>query len=460
MEYHNVTKEVLASILKSIDEAIHVVNIEGISIFYNEVAAKHDGLNVDEVLGKPILSVFPSLNEKTSTLLNVLKTKQSMYNQPQSYVNLHGKKIETINTTLPIFDQGEIIGAVEIGKDYSRIKQLYERLLDLERGIKQSKVVKKQVQYTLDDIKTINPAFNQLKEVAKKLAGSNSPMIVYGESGTGKELFVQGIHFASNRSGAPFVAQNCAAIPTNLLESILFGTAKGSYTGAIDRQGLFELANGGTLFLDELHALPIELQAKLLRVLEDGVVRRVGGTKNVSVDVRIIAAMNLHPLKAVEQNKLRHDLFYRLNVLSFELLSLRERKEDILFLASHFIKHYNQVLHKSVSGLHPDIQSIFLDYSWPGNVRELKHTIEYMLNISNQEWLQVEDLPVFLKQNKAKLQKVQYDNLSLRKHLDECERKFISKALLRSNGNIKQAARLLEIPRQTLQYKMKKYSAE
>ncbi|WP_318508678.1 sigma-54 interaction domain-containing protein [Bacillus sp. T3] len=461
LEYYNVTKEVLASILKSIDEAIHVVNIEGISVFYNEVAAKHDGLSVHEVLGKPVLSVFPSLNEKTSTLLNVLQTKQPIYNQPQSYVNLHGKKIETMNTTLPIFDQGKIIGAVEIGKDYSRIKQLYERLLDLENGFKKSQaVVKKRVQYSLEDLKTVNPAFIHLKAVAKKLARSSSPIIVYGESGTGKELFVQGIHDASKRRDAPFIAQNCAAIPSNLLESILFGTAKGSYTGAIERPGLFELANGGTLFLDELHAMPIELQAKLLRVIEDGVVRRVGSTKNVSFDVRIIAAMNLHPLTAVEQNKLRPDLFYRLNVLSIELSSLRERAEDILFLADYFIEHYNQILDKSVKGLRPEVEKIFIDYSWPGNVRELKHCIEYMLNVSDHDLLDLGDLPIFLKQSPMHSHRNKPENLSLREHIEDCEKKLISKALSLSSGNVKKAASLLDIPRQTLQYKMKKYGAD
>jgi len=461
LQYNNVTKEILASILKSIDEAIHVVNIEGISVFYNEVAAKHDGLDVNEVLGKPVLSVFPSLNEKTSTLLNVLQTKQPIYNQPQSYVNLHGKKIETMNTTLPIFDQGKIIGAVEIGKDYSRIKQLYERLIDLENGFKKSQaVVKKRVQYNLEDLKTVNPAFIHLKTVAKKLARSSSPIIVYGESGTGKELFVQGIHDASKRGDGPFIAQNCAAIPTNLLESILFGTAKGSYTGAMDRPGLFELANGGTLFLDELHAMPIDLQAKLLRVIEDGVVRRVGSTKNISSDVRIIAAMNLHPLTAVEQNKLRHDLFYRLNVLSIELSALRDRVEDILFLAGHFIEHYNQLLNKNVKGLRPEVEKIFIDYSWPGNVRELKHCIEYMLNVSEHEWLDIGDLPLFLKQAPINPHRNKPEILTLREHVEDCEKKLISKALSLTSGNVKKAASLLDIPRQTLQYKMKKYSAD
>ncbi|MEW8987272.1 MAG: sigma 54-interacting transcriptional regulator, partial [Bacillus sp. (in: firmicutes)] len=394
-----------------------------------------------------------------STLLKVLSTQQPIINQPQSYMNLHGKIIETLNTTLPIFDQERIVGAVEIGKDYSRIRQLYERLLDIKTGKKAGAQNKKKVRYTLDDLLSVNPTFQRMKAVAEKLARSTSPIIVYGESGTGKELFVQGIHHASARRDAPFIAQNCAAIPANLLESILFGTAKGSYTGALDRPGLFELANGGTLFLDELHAMPIELQAKLLRVLEDGIVRRIGGVKDVVVNVRVIAAMNVHPLTAVEEQKLRHDLFYRLNVLSFELSPLRERKEDILFLSQHFIKYYNHLFHKQIVGLDTNTEKLFLAYHWPGNVRELKHCIEYMMNVSECSMLTEADLPIFL-QKKQQLRENSLASLALKENVEVLEKDLITQALTLAKGNIKQAASLLEIPRQTLQYKLKKYRAE
>lgn len=318
----NVTEEILSAILKCIDEAIHVVNTEGITIFYNEIAAKHDGLGISEVVGKPLLSVFPSLNNQSSTLLKVIETKKPIYNETQSFVNLHGRKIDTVNTTLPIFVHGELIGAVEIAKDYSQIKQLSERLVEIQRSLKLrgGKAIKQQAGYTFSDLLTNNRHFMTIKKKAEKLAKSDSPILVYGESGTGKELFVQSIHNASSRAAGPFIAQNCAAIPENLLESILFGTSKGSYTGAVDRPGLFELANGGTLFLDELNSMPFDLQAKLLRVIEDGAVRRVGGSNVTSVNVRVISAMNVYPTVAMEANQLRTDLFYRLNVLTFELM--------------------------------------------------------------------------------------------------------------------------------------------
>ncbi|MDM5331369.1 sigma 54-interacting transcriptional regulator [Neobacillus sp. CF12] len=451
------TQEVLSAILKTIDEGIHVVNTEGKTIFYNEVAARHDGMDVKEVQGKHLIDAFPSLTENSSTLLRVIKTGKPIYNQTQVYVNMHGTRIDTINTTLPIFVDKEIIGAVEIAKDYSRMKQLAESLLDLQKNVNKNSKKKtlKNVKYTLDDLKTVNPTFQNMKNEARKLAKSDSPILVYGESGTGKELFVQGIHHASLRGDGPFIAQNCAAIPETLLESILFGTAKGSYTGAVERKGLFELADGGTLFLDELHTMPIELQAKLLRVLEDGMIRRVGSAQNIAVEVRVIAAMNVHPNTALQNQKLRSDLYYRLNVFTFSLLPIRDRKEDILFLTHYFITFFNQKLHKRIKGAEKKLESFFMSHPWPGNVRELKHCIEYMMNVCEGEFLRMDDLPIMMKQQAAPSEKVDKD-LSLRKNMEVLEKQLIDKALNLTDGNINQAAKLLEIPRQTLQYKIKK----
>lgn len=459
-EKPNISNEVLKEILSLIDEGIHVVDTSGTTIFYNNVAARHDGMKVNEVLGKPLLSVFPSLNEQSSTLLKVLKTKKAIYNQHQTYTNIYGKKIETLNTTLPIFVDGSLAGAMEIAKDYSNVKSLTEQLIDLQKKLLEQKRrphSENQLSFNLDHLWTVNPEMKQLKMEARKLSGSPSPILVFGESGTGKELLVQGIHHASPRKHFPFIAQNCAAIPESLLESILFGTAKGSYTGAIDRPGLFELADGGTLFLDELHAMPLDLQAKLLRAIEEGFVRRVGSAKNVPVNVRIIAAMNVHPKEALKEKKLRHDLFYRLNVFTFRLIPLRERKEDILFLANKFICSYNEKLKKNIAGLSKEVEQFFLSYSWPGNVRELKHTIEYMVNICEGERLAIEDLPLLMREafsRKAPPNSKQ----SLRDQVEKYEKELIKNALDAVSWNVKAAAAKLKIPRTSLQYKIKKYN--
>ncbi len=461
-ETSSISIEVVTEILKGVDEGIHVVDLNGKTIFYNEVAAQHDGLTVGEVIGKPLLEVFPSLNEETSTLLRVLKSRKEIVNVAQSYSNIHGKKIETINSTIPICVHGHFFGAMEIAKDYSSIKRLSEQLLDLQKEkqlVTPKKKSKSTVKYTLDDLLTENNEFLQIKREAYKLAKSQSSILVYGESGTGKELFVQGIHDASVRRNAPFIVQNCAAIPETLLESILFGTAKGSYTGAIDRPGLFELADGGTLFLDELHAMPIDLQAKLLRVLEDGMIRRIGSSKSVQVDVRVIAAMNVHPRKALEEKLLRTDIFYRLNVLTFELLPLRKRPEDIKFLSKTFLDYYNGLLQKKIKGLSTEVMNIFQSYDWPGNVRELKHTIEYMMNVCEETSLGMEHLPAMLKGNTSTSRKV-IKGYSLKGQIEEFEKNRICEALEQTSGNIKQAAKLLQIPRQTLQYKIQKYELQ
>lgn len=453
-----ISREVLDAILKGIDEAIHVVDLTGTTIYYNDVASNHDGLKANEVVGKQLLQAFPSLNSQSSTLLRVIHTSKPILNETQVYVNIHGKKIETVNSTYPLYVDGELVGAVEIAKDYTRLKAISEKLLHLQSLMftpQQKRKKATQHIYTFDNLLTLNKELMEIKEHAKKLASSPSPILVFGESGTGKELFVQAIHQASTATKGPFITQNCAAIPETLLESILFGTTKGSYTGALDRPGLFELADEGTLFLDEIHAMPPELQAKLLRILEDGELRRVGSVKSKTVNVRVIAAMNIHPKEAIEKKLMRADLFYRLNVLTFELPPLRKRKEDILYLSNYFIGQYNNLLGKQVQGLSKQAEYIFLDHSWPGNVRELKHTLEYMMNLCEEQMLTEANLPIMLKYKKAD---AAMGSAPLKEKMMKFEQELIQQALEDSEGNIKKAAQFLQIPRQTLQYKIQKYN--
>ncbi len=240
------------------------------------------------------------------------------------------------------------------------------------------------------------------------VADSTSSVLVYGETGTGKELYVQSIHNYSSRFNKPFIAQNCAALPENLFESILFGTVKGAFTGAVDKPGLFEQAHGGTLFLDEINSMPINLQTKLLRVLQDGVIRRVGDSRDRKIDVRIIAAMNVEPLKAVENGQIREDLFYRLNVVNIKLVPLRDRLEDIPLYVEHFIDKYNKELNKNVKGISSKVKELFMSYNWPGNVRELQHIIEAAINIVDNEYIELDNLPIYLSE---KVDLVDYGSL-------------------------------------------------
>ncbi len=441
-------------ILEAIDEAIHVVDDQGVTIFYNHNAAKFDCLAKEEVIGKYILDVYPSLTEKTSTLMHVLRTGKPIYHSLQTYLNKNGEKIETVNTTLPIIEGSKLIGAVEVAKDVSKLSALSNRLDQKKRtdGAPGSTQM-----HDFSSFLTNDPHLKEMLEKAKKAAAYPSSVMVFGETGTGKEVLVQAIVHASDRKDQVFIPQNCAALPESLLESLLFGSVKGSYTGAIDRKGLFELADGGTLFLDELQAMPLTLQTKLLRVLEDGVVRRIGDAKAVQVNVRVITALNIDPFEAVKKQMLREDLFYRLHVSSFHIPPLRTRKHDIQLLSRHFIQTYHQQFSKNVNRLSEETIQVFMAHQWPGNVRELKHTIEHAVLMMPKEAEEITPayLPAHLRTHQIESHPPES---SLKSQVMSFEQTLIQEALRKHAGNIKQTAAALKIPRQTLQYKLKKYT--
>ncbi|MGM7680544.1 sigma-54 interaction domain-containing protein [Cytobacillus sp. Hm23] len=459
------TEEMVKAILESIDEAIHVVDNNGVTIFYNNIAAKHDGVSIEEVLGKHLLHAFPSLTEKTSTLLKVIASKKPIFHLPQTYKNIRGELIDTVNTTIPIIVNDNIVGAVEIAKDYSKMKLLSQKLMDLQSKLNINTKKPRKIngaKYTFEDILTVNKAVEHVKEQAKKIAKNDSTVLVYGETGSGKELLVHAIHNESTRKSGAFIVQNCAALPENLLEGLLFGTVKGSYTGAVDRPGLFEIAHGGTLFLDEINSMPLELQAKLLRVLEDGLVRRVGSEFAYQVDVRVIVALNETPANCLKNNQLRPDLYYRLNVLSLEIPPLKARKDDITFLLKYFIASYNQSSAMEAIHINEEVYEYISNYSWPGNIRELKHTVEYAMTLLDGRELTLEHFPhniiSSVKKNNEVLIERHHTIKPLREVLSQTEKTMIESAIQTAQGNIQQAAKMLQIPRQTLQYKMKKFN--
>lgn len=441
-------------ILEAIDEAIHVVDDQGVTIFYNHNAAKFDCLAKEEVIGKYILDVYPSLTEKTSTLMHVLRTGKPIYHSLQTYLNKNGEKIETVNTTLPIMEGSKLIGAVEVAKDVSKLSALSNRLDQKKRTDGAAETTQ---MLDFSSFLTNDPHLKEMLEKAKKAAAYPSSIMVFGETGTGKEVLVQAIVHASDREDQVFIPQNCAALPESLLESLLFGSVKGSYTGAIDRKGLFELADGGTLFLDELQAMPLTLQTKLLRVLEDGVVRRIGDAKAVQVNVRVITALNIDPFEAVKKQMLREDLFYRLHVSSFHIPPLRTRKHDIQLLSRHFIQTYHQQFSKNVNRLSEETVQVFMAHQWPGNVRELKHTIEHAVLMMPKEAEEITPayLPAHLRTHQIESHPPES---SLKSQVTSFEQTLIQEALRQHAGNIKQTAAALKIPRQTLQYKLKKYT--
>lgn len=452
---------VVDTILGSLDEGVHVVDARGYTVFYNQAVQQLEGLTGEEVIGKHILEVFPSLSTETSTFLKVLRSGQPIASQQQTYRNFKGQEVVTVNTTLPIWREGELIGAVEISRDITAVKALTDRMANLQAELLQGRhqgrprAGEEQALYTFEQIIGASPQLKNLLAQARKAARINAPILVYGETGTGKELLVHAIHRASPRAEAPFISQNCGAIPESLLEGLLFGTVKGAFTGATDRPGLFELAHGGTLFLDEINSMDLEIQVKLLRVLQDGTVRRVGDSKVRTVDVRIIAATNVDPYEAVTRGQLRPDLFYRLNVVSLPLPPLRERQGDIPLLVQHFIAKYRQRYTSRVKEISPEALAVLERYSWPGNVRELEGVIAGAMTMADSERLEVVHLPQRLLVNlpRPSLNSI---NMPLPRYLLEVERELVAAALAKHKGNISRAAEELGIPRQTLQYRINK----
>ncbi len=308
-----------------------------------------------------------------------------------------------------------------------------------------------------------SPAMTKALEVAAKVAKHPSPVLITGESGTGKELVARLIHDESDRSRGAFIPVNCGAIPENLLESELFGYTRGAFTGADrDKPGLFEAASGGTLLLDEIGDMPVTLQVKLLRVLQESEIRRLGDTRARSVDVRLVAATNKDLDEEVRLGDFRRDLYYRIAVVPIHLVPLRQRRDEIPLLVTHFIEQYNRKLKLDIRGIDADAMRVLLEYPWPGNVRELENTIERALVLSDGPKITADDLPTNITSPIIALDNPDLpdDELSVKKHSAILERRLIKQALERTGGNKTRAADLLELSSRALLYKIREYGLE
>ncbi|MCR4426244.1 MAG: sigma 54-interacting transcriptional regulator [Firmicutes bacterium] len=462
----------LRIILDSIDEGVHIVDTAGITVFYNRVAGQLDNLDCREVVGRHILSVFPSLSEDTSTLLSVLRTGRAAPIRQQTFRTFKGDTITTLNSTLPIYSGAKLVGAIEISKDLTLLRALAEKVVDLQAelysGRKVPAAVPRAAKFTFTDIVAESTVMKELVRTAEKAARSSSSVLVYGETGAGKELIVQSIHNASPRASGPFIAQNCAALPETLLEGILFGSVKGAFTGAENRPGLFEVAHGGTIFLDEIDSMPLPLQAKLLRVLQEGTVRRIGDSSERRTDVRVISAMSANPQEAAERGLIRRDLLFRLSVIVLEVPPLRKRPEDIPALTDFFVRRYSAQFGVDVRGVTPDVMDLFMRRPWHGNVRELQHAVEAAVQMSQGHYIAREHLPPHISDEsraagsrtsdvpKAEAPPTGRQQAYLVPALRRLEEDMIRSALEICGGNVSATARHLGIPRQTLQHKLKR----
>jgi len=344
------------------------------------------------------------------------------------------------------------------------INKALEKARLLEENIQLRKELK--TKYGFDQLVGLSEPMRRIYQLIRQIAPTNSNILISGESGTGKELVAKAIHYNSPRRSHPFLVVNCASIPETLLESELFGHTKGAFTGAYQaRRGMFELAHKGTIFLDEIAEMPLSLQAKLLRVIEEKSFRRLGGEEEIRVDVRIITATNRDLEKEVEEGRFREDLYYRLNVIRIHLPPLRERKEDIPILARHFLEKYRRALNKQIKKISQEAEEILLRYHWPGNVRELENTIERAVSLETGEVILPESLPEKIRSSSQEFipsswVQLPEEGINLEKALEEIEKKLLKEALIRTKGNKTKAAKLLGISFRSFRYRLAKLGLE
>lgn len=440
------------------------------AVYFNqasrEISHIPSGVNIT---GRHLLDMY-DLEETVSTTMTALRTQSPVIDRVDQFSVDNGTFIASANTSYPIFQNGQLSGAVTFEHTEETIQKYYQSIQDTRQALKHFSGNAAPVRfsgYTFENVIGGSEKLRSAVELAQRVAPQNSPVMLVGETGTGKEIFAQSIHRSSPRAGKKFVAINCAAIPETLIESLLFGTAKGSFTGSEDKAGYFEEASGGTLFLDELNSMSLVMQSKLLRVLQERTFRRVGGKKDLELDVRIISSCNEDPFQTVEENKFRRDLFYRLSSVIIELPPLREHLEDLEQLTWYHLEQTAfQYVHR-ITRIQPQVYQLLRAYRWPGNVRELFHVLDYAQNVADSDVMTVEHLPAYLRKNQAPAPRqsapltpsghIDFSHTSLQALMDDYEKEVITQALDRCGYNISQTAQALGILRQSLQYRIRKY---
>ena len=442
----------LESIFEQAYDGVMVVDSQGIITRITKSYCRFLNIEQEEAIGQHCTAVLPNSRMHIVAQTGLAEIGEVM--------EINGK--EALVMRLPLREEGKIIGAVGkvMFRDVRELRTLAEKLDLLENKLKFYEKELKHYQkfrYTLSNIIGESPAILRTKGLAEKAAQAKATVLLRGESGTGKELFAHAIHAASPRHDQPFVRVNCGAIPAELLEAELFGYEEGAFTGAKKggKPGKFELANRGTIFLDEIGDLPLAMQAKVLRILQEKEVERVGSNRLQQLDIRVIAATHQDLEKMIGEGEFRRDLYYRLNVFTVTIPPLREREGDVLLLSEHLLAKFQHELGLSLRKLDRGVVELFQLYAWPGNVRELQNALERAINVAEGEMIQFKDLPLYLQDLEGRRASTALQPLAL--ELAEAERKAILKALKTTGGNKTNAAEFLGIHRTNLYRKMEKY---
>ena len=456
----------LARALDQVTDGVQIYDKNACAVYFNRASRSishiPSGVSVE---GRHLLDLY-NLDETISTTMTALQTQAPVIDRVDSFRanDFSTAPIASANTSYPIFREGELLGAV-----------VFEQTAEIvERNMKKMEATGKALSafsqrppkisfsgYTFDNVIGSCPKLREAVELARRVAPQDSPVLLVGETGTGKEIFAQSIHRSSRRRGGKFLAINCAAVPETLIESLLFGTKRGSFTGSEDKAGYLEEAAGGTLFLDELNSMSLAMQSKILRVLQEKTFRRVGGSQDLRLDVRVISSCNEDPFKAVAENTFRRDLFYRLSTVMLELPPLREHLEDLEELIRYHLEATAYQFVHAVTRIDPEVIAVLRAYHWPGNVRELFHVLDYAQNVTDSQVMEVRHLPPYLLKHRsepaAPLPAIDFSRETLQGLMDGYERQVIAQALDHCGYNISRTAQTLGILRQSLQYRIRKY---
>jgi len=459
--------------LDKVSEGIQIFDRNGYLIHGNPASEALEGYDINAFRGKHLLDIY-ELSEEMSTTLSVLRTKKPVINRCDRFRAKNNKELVTINSGYPLMIRDELYGACVFESDLSVINKIKNQSFDLEAFIRNEQPLLNPSMYTFKKIIHQSEKMAECIRFAKKIALTHVNVMITGETGTGKEMFAQSIHNFSPRADKPFVDVNCSAVPSNLVESLFFGTEKGAFTGSMTKKGFFELAEGGTLFLDEINAMGMEMQAKLLRVLQEKRYQRIGGSQYHQCNVRVITACNEDPQSLIDQQLMRKDFYYRISALSVHIPTLKDRKEDIALLAAHFARQLSEEYGKPGLTLTPDMLDVLNHHDWPGNVRELRHVIEHAVhqaNVEEQEF-KLSHFPAYLTKDLSVIhstfktsadghptQPIPPSAKTLNDLLDAYEQNVVQEALDRANGNISKAAKALGLSRQNLQYRIRKFEA-
>ena len=459
----------MESTLDQITQGIQIYDKNGMAVYFNPATRKISGIPEDmNVEGRHLLDLYDE-DEEISTILTAIRTGSPVLNRVDHFKLSTGRELATVNTAYPLYRRKELVGAVSVDMDQQYVKKELKRLREAEDALAAFREKGEEIRfsgYTFDHI--IGRGMADAVRLARKAAESESNVLLVGETGTGKEIFAQSIHRASGRGRNRMVALNCAAVPETLIESVLFGTVKGSFTGSENRVGYLEQADGGTLFLDELNSMSMSMQSKLLRVLQEGVFRRVGGEKDIRTNVRIIASCNEDPFAAIRENRIRRDLFYRISTIMIDLPPLRNHLEDLEELIRHHIRVNDRLFLHTFTEIQDEVLEIFRNYAWPGNVRELFHVLDYARNVADDDVLRPEHLPPYMKRTVGPAESSSreaagpgephdFSRDTLQDIMDEYEHRVLMEALEHFGYNITKTAEALGLRRQSLQYRIRKY---